>query len=462
MIDVAFLMQALGAAGNHFDQLQALRTTNRPPTTFTPYMRTFSVILALLIVSGCRCSPPTPQPVTLRVVNSTKSAIYVDATKLGLTVQRDVGGTLFGFDDQACECRFCSNACGGSCACPDAGVPMVRRIEPGSTAERTWTGVVNVAGFSNCGTDSCLDQLNAPLNEPFTLELCFNAQKPTGVRFDDAGVGEGSIVQLSTSCTTRQFAPQDLQVEISPARGSACTTTADCKGKDELCFDGACTTGCPANDFPQLGSDWVLLVASPDNMGFFEQGARGSVGKQFTGTGTLTSAVYQSSSLLLSFSRPGPVPGELLTGRAQIKLPSGVGVPITTGGQVKVLLTDDGADVPSRALTLRDATTNELLFAADMAQGGRGLTATEIAPISISDGTTAAGCTQDACGRKLFFPMTFSTGTGSVELLPGAQGELPTTLGRHHFLNVSSGAYASTTCTVSDQRPALMWKVTTP
>jgi hypothetical protein len=462
MIDVAFLMQALGAADNHFDQLRPLRTTNQPPTTFMPCMRTLSVIFLLLIVSGCRCSPPTPQPVTFRVVNSTKSAIYVDAAKLGLTIQRDVGGNLFAFDDQACECRFCSNACGSFCACPDAGVPQVRRIDPGSTAERTWSGVVNVNGFNNCATEACLDQLNAPLNEPFTLELCFNAQKPTGVRFDDAGVGEGSIVQLATTCTTRQFAPQDLQVEISPARGSACTTTTDCKGKDELCFDGACTTGCPANDYPQLGSDWVLLVASPDNMGFFEQSARGSIGKQFTGTGTLTSAVYQSSSLLLSFSRPGPVAGELLTGRAQIKLPTGIGVPIATGGQVKVLLTDDGADVPSRAFTLRDAVTDQLLFAADMAQAGRKLTTAEIAPVSIADGTTPAGCSQDSCGRKLIFPLTFANAGQSVDLLPGGQGELGTAPARYHFLNVSSGAYASTTCEVSDQRPWLIWKVTTP
>jgi hypothetical protein len=338
----------------------------------------------------------------------------------------------------------------------------VIRIEPGSTAERTWNGVIQTAGFSNCGTDQCLDQVNAPLNEPFTLELCFNAQRPTGVRFDDAGVGEGSIPVLSSTCTTRQFAPQDLVVEISPARGSACTTNADCKGMNELCFDNACTTGCPANDFPTLGAEWVLLVASPDNMGFFEQSARGALGKQLTGTGTLTSAVYQSSSLLLSFSRAGTVPGEQLTGRVQVKVPAGIGVPLTAGSMVKVLFTDDGADVPSRAISVRDATTDEVLFMADMAQGGRAFTAMETAPISISDGATAAGCTQDGCGRKLYFPLSFSGGGSQIDLLPGQEDELLVSGTRYHFLNVSSGRYATTSCDINDQRPWLFWKVTTP
>lgn len=427
-------------------------------------MRFFSVTLLLAVaVTGCRCSPPTPQPVTLRVINTTRSPIYVDGSgTLGLKIQRDVGGQLFAFDDLACECRFCTNACSASCSCPDAGVPKVRRIDPGSTVERTWDGVVQTTGYSNCGTDSCLDQVNAPLNEPFTLELCFNVQRPQGVRFDDAGVGEGVIPVLASTCTTRQFAPQDLVVEIGPTRGSACTTTADCKGAGELCFDNACTTGCPANEFPQLGSEWVLLVASIDNMGFFEQSARGATGKQFAGTGTLTSAVYQSNSLLLGFSKPGAVPGEVLTGRAQVKLPVGVGVPLATGGLVKVLVTDDGADVPSRAISIRDAVSNELLFAADMAQSGPGLAGAELVPFTIANGPIAAGCTVDACGRKLFFPLIFAGGGASIELLPGQEGDLTVSSARYHFLNVSSGRYESTTCEIDDQRPWLFWKVTTP
>jgi hypothetical protein len=425
-------------------------------------MRGLLFFLMLLSVAGCRCSPANPQPVTLRVINTTRSPIYVDATggKLGLTVKRDINGNLFGFDDLACECRYCSNACNSSCSCPDAGVERVLRLEPGSTTERTWDGVVQVAGFSNCGSQGCLDQQNAPLNEPFTLELCFSAQRPTGIAFDDAGVGSGLLPKVTTTCTTQVFAPQDGEVEIGPARGSACMTTAECKGEGELCLDGACTTGCPANDFPQVGSEWILAIASPDNMGFFEMSARGDEGNQFSGTGTLTSAVYQSNSLLLSFSRPGPIMGEQLTGRVQIKLPIGTGAPLMAGKQVVATLIDDGDDMaPSRAFTMRDAMTGELLFAADMGQGGRLLTATDLGPFSVGDGTVAVGCTQTSCGRLLYFPLRFSVGALTLDLDPGAQGKLTTGTGTWNFLNVSSGAYEkATSCPVSDLRPFAFWK----
>lgn len=66
-----------------------------------------STFLMVAVVSGCRCSPATPQPVKLRVINTTRSPIYLDDQqgKRGLTVKRDVNGMLYGFDDLACECR---------------------------------------------------------------------------------------------------------------------------------------------------------------------------------------------------------------------------------------------------------------------------------------------------------------------------------------------------------------------
>lgn len=423
-------------------------------------MRVLLPFLMLSAIAGCRCSPATPQPVTLRVVNTTRSPIYVDGSggKLGLTVKRDVNGTLFGFDDLACECRYCENACTSSCSCPDAGVDRVIRLEAGKTLERTWDGVVQVAGSSNCG-GSCLDQVNAPLNEPFTLELCFAAQRPTGIAFDDAGVGNGPLPRVSTSCTTRVFAPQDLEVEIGPARGAACTTTAECKGEGELCLDGACTTGCPANDFPEAGSEWLLNIVNPSNMGFFERSARGATGNQYSGTGTLTSAVYQSNSLLLSFSRPGTVMGEMLTGGVQLKLPVGTGAPIVAGGQVIATVIDDGEENPSRAFVLKDATTGDILFAADMAYEKRLLEAQDLGPFSVSDGTVSTGCRQTSCGRLVFYPLRFTAGARTIELNPGAQGELTVGSGRWNFLNVTSGVYEKSTCPVKDLRPFAFWKL---
>lgn len=420
------------------------------------------VMTMLAATSGCLCSPATPQPVTLRVVNTTRAPIYVDTStgKLGLTIKRDVGGSLFGFDDLACECRYCSNACNRSCTCPDAGVGKILKIEPGGTAERSWNGVVQVSGSSGCSTEGCLDQQNAPLNETFNLELCFSAQRPTGVVFNDAGIGQGQLPVVSTTCGKRTFAPQDLEVEISPAKGSSCTTTADCKGLEELCFDGACTSGCPANDFPPLGGEWILAIASPDNMGFFDRTARSGEGSQLFGTGTLTSATYQSSTLLMSFSRT--VSGETLTGRVQIKLPTGTGVPLVAGRQVRALVVDDGATPPSRAFVLRDAMTQDVLLAADMAQGSRTLTDADLAPFQVTSATAPVGCQQDACGRLLYYPRHFATASAAIDLLPGEHGELAIGTSRWSFLNVSSGAYAMTPCQVSDLRPYVLWKNAPP
>lgn len=422
------------------------------------------ILLGLGALSGCRCSPENPSPVTMRIINSTRAPIFVDQTngKLGLTVQREVGGQLYGFDDLACECRFCTNVCNTACTCPDAGVDQVLRIAAGATVERGWDGVVQTAGASTCSSDGCLTQVNAPLNEAFTLELCFSAQIPTGVIFNDAGVGAGRVPMVNTTCTTKTFAPQDGTVEIGPERGSTCTTTSECRGMNELCFDGACTAGCPANDIPQVGAEWILTVASPDNMGFFEQTARGAKGNQFEGTGTLTSALYQSSSLQLRFSRAGTVPGEMLTGGVQIKLPVGTGAALITGTQVKATVIDDGEEARTRAFIMRDAVTNEVLFAADTAQNGELLTPADLVPFAVSTGPAPIGCTQDSCGRLLYTTRRFSNGNTFIDVDPGKQGTLALTPSAFNFLNVTSGAYQSTSCDTTTLRPYAFWKVTTP
>ncbi len=421
-------------------------------------MRTFLLLsVVVATASGCHCSPATPQPVTLRVVNTTRFPIYVDGTqhKLGLTVQREVAGELFPFDDLACECRACAQVCSLDCECPDAGGPQVFELAPDAREERTWDGVIRMAGNSRCG--ECLDAVNAPLNEPFTLELCFSVQRPAGLRFDDAGVAEGAIPVVTRQCTTKSFTPQDLVVELGPPRGAACTQAADCRGAGELCFDGACTTGCPANDFPAIGSDWLLNIASADNMGFFEQTAR-TRGSQFQGTGTLTSVVYQSNTLSLAFSRTSG--GETLTGRVQIKLPVGTGAPLSTGAEVTATLVDDGASRPARAFVMRDAASGELLFAADMVEGTRLLTPQDLAPFQVGSSAVAAGCTQDACGRFVQSAATLSDGATSVSVLPGATGKLPVGQREWTLLNVGNGRYdgLNPQCEVSELRPFVFWR----
>ena len=83
-------------------------------------MRALAASILIVSVAGCHCSPTSPSAVTLRLKNNSNSAIFVDDTngKLGLTVQRNVNGTWFGFEESpACSCQSCDSVCDTSCAC---------------------------------------------------------------------------------------------------------------------------------------------------------------------------------------------------------------------------------------------------------------------------------------------------------------------------------------------------------
>ncbi len=459
---MALRMQALGRTRNRPFSFKLLRRASRMNRTFPPHMRVLVLSLATAIIGGCRCSPATPSPVTLRVKNNTRDPIYVDDTRerLGLEVRREVGGQLFGFDEQPCACNTCLQVCDTSCRCPDAGTPFIRRIGPGESAERTWSGVVQVSGLRSCGrgTEPCLDAENAPLDEPFTLRLCYTHQL-VGVDPDSADGGRvpGDFPAIGVSCIDKRFAPADGVAEVGPQRGADCTTTADCKGQDELCFGGACTAGCPGNDFPVLGSNWALSVARPDDRGFFATSTDGGV-TNLTGTGTVTSAVYNGTTLTLRLSRPGPV-GEALTAALFVTFPRDNAAPIPVGGQVRVALVEklSQANQNNRALVLRDAASGKLLFAADVAQGGRILSDLDLSPLSLSFGEVPVGCRTDACGRQLFFTSRFAVGADAVTLEPGKAASLNTTQGIYRFVNVSNGAWTDTLCALSDIRPWTLW-----
>jgi len=423
-------------------------------------MRAF--LLSILTVSGvmfasCRCSPATAVPITMKVINSTKGPIYVDDTqgKLGLKVQRDLGGQLYAFDDLVCECRFCSNVCRAcSSDCPDGGA-TVRRIAPGDVAEREWDGVVQIAGVTQCGDGTCLNQENAPLNEPFVLELCFMAQQPTGVSgFSDGGFAVGQIEEASKTCVTKRFMVQDGLVEIGPERGSSCVTTADCKGTDELCFAGSCTTGCPANTYPAPGSSNLGL--SLGNASSFSQSTTAR-GTQYTGVGTISSTVYVGTTLKVYLTG---LPNELHTGLLFISLPPGAAVPLATGATVSVTFLDNGQldATGNRAVVIRDAASSKLLFAADMAQGGAMLTDADLAPFSVSSGPVPIGCRTNTCGRYLYATRRLASGTNVVDVEPGAQGSLVLSNGTWTMLSVNDGAYAKSGCPVSDIRPWVLWQ----
>lgn len=428
-------------------------------------MRT-SLLSALVVVGmsvpGCRCSPAEPVAITMKVVNTTKDPIYVDERqhRLGLAVGREVAGQVYPFDDLACVCDFCANVC-SACDCPDAGPALVRRIEPGAVAERSWDGVVQVSGTSACG--DCLDQENAPLNESFALRLCYQQQKPLGVlAFDDGGVAPGRVEAAGLTCTEKRFMLQDGLVEIGPERGASCATTSECPGAGELCFDGSCTTGCPANDFPAPTSANLWLKGDLGT-GFFTESTRVGA-KVLTGTGTVTNVTFETSHVTTVYlSRSGSA-NEALKGTVKVTLPALASLPLAVGAKVSVVYLDNGEEQEglNRAVMFRDAATGQLLFAADMAQGGSLLTAADLAPLVVASGSEAVGCrVVGACGKHVYFTRRLSLGAVSTEVEPGQRGTLESSGGRWTILSVSNGAFPTRTddCPVADMRPWVVWRL---
>lgn len=456
MKDHGQLMQAQDMTRNSLVSFSPLRKVPAMPTTPASRMRAFLPLLAVLVgVSGCRCAPPTPTPVTLRIKNTTRDGLLVRDTKgqLGLTIQRNVNGQWFAFDDLPCECQTCDRICERSCQCPDGGITdTALAIPPNGQAERSWDGVIQVAGFS-CG-QVCLVPENAPPDETFQLQLCF-VNQIDGVS-EPADGGRVSAVfpqpELQT-CVTRQFQPQQGVVEISPARGADCMTTADCRGRDELCLSGSCTAGCPANSFPPQGELFITF----SNMGFFTQAREADGGRVLnTGSGRLTASQFSGEVLQVTLSSPGG------SGRVDIKLPGGLGGPsLQTNTELRVLVSERTEDRRTwRGVTLRNATTNELVFAADSALDATALTLTpaDLAPFTVTQQTEALGCRIDAtCGKFVYAKQRLSNGTASVAVEPGKLDSLTVGTQRYRFWNVTAGQYgAASTC--ASVRPYTFWR----
>ncbi len=431
-------------------------------------MRHLAPILLLLLAPACRCTPATAQVVTFRVKNVSRDPIFVNDTggRLGLSVQRETSGAWSTLSEDTCACLTCESVCDVSCAC-DGGAtePLVRRLEPGQSSERPWAGVARVDDVINCpgtGVESCLTAQNAPVNEPFKLKLCYATRVP-GFVAGDGGVGPGDFPSGSAFCLDKTFEPQELTVEIGPPVGAACTTTADCQGQDELCFDGACTSGCPANDAPTLGANWSLLVASPDDRGFFTTAPRGAA-TTYSGAGTLSSVVFQGSSMVLQLKRPG-ASGETLSGSVSIGLPPGLGAPLVEGTKVAVLVVDAStSDNPSnRAVVVREAATGALLFAADTAQAGPVLSAADVSPFTVAAADRPRGCSIEGCGKLLLFDLQVTAPWGSLAVPPGQTRDFSGPQGTWRVLSVANlHAAASAHCTFADLRPWAAWRQTGP
>jgi hypothetical protein len=433
-----------------------LRSIEGLPTTPRFKMRAFlAVVLGFLVLpaSGCRCAPAVATPVTLRVKNTSRDALMVDDTKeqLGLTVQRNVNGQWFAFDDLPCECQSCERICDRSCRCPDAGITgIVRGIPPNGQVDRQWDGVVQVAGFA-CG-QSCLVAENAPPDETLQLQLCFVNQLD-GVPSDGGRVPAVFPQPDVQTCVTRPFQPQQGIVEISPVKGADCAATADCRGRGELCLGGSCTAGCPSNSFPPQAE----LSVTYTSMGFFAESREGGDGGRVfqTGTGRITATQFTGETLQVTLANTGG------TGRVDVKLPGGLGGPsLTPNSEVKALVAIRTLENQSiRAVTLRDALTNELLFVADTAIGSPILREADLAPFSVTQEPAAVGCRFDiTCGKLIYSKQKLTAGMASVAAEPGRLATLTTdAMTRYRFWNVTDGHYASTS-TCESYRPYSFWK----
>jgi hypothetical protein len=413
-------------------------------------MRFLPCVLAAAFVSGCRCGPPTAVPVTLVIQNELPGAIYVNDTsgKLGVTVKRQVQGQLFGFDDLACECSTCQKTCG--CTCPLA-TPFVFKINPGQSVQRQWDGIVRVAGNSSCDKP-CLNLENAPLEETFTLELCYSPQAPTGV-FPDGGRLEIPAELQGLTCVQQPFQVSDGKVIIAPKRGTTCSKNADCRGLGELCLEGACTSSCPGNTFPDL----TPVAVAFRNRGFFVE-TKDTNQRTLTGTGTIA-AVSFLNRLVLQLARTEG--GEMLSAEVNVSLPGSSGPPLKVGATVRVKIVDASESQPGNlGILISDQATGSLLFAADTAFNARTLADADLAPFTLENSAEAVGCRVTACGKRLYFDTRF-TGSGfNTTVAPGASSLVTVGPLTYRFVaaNNTSTPNATSQCKVTQERAYALWR----
>ncbi|MFZ5469261.1 MAG: hypothetical protein ACOZIN_07445 [Myxococcota bacterium] len=426
-------------------------------------LRRGTFALLALSLSACRCGPEEATPVTLRLKNTSRGVLFVDDSdgRLGMQVQRRVNFTWQSFvESPACECLSCDVVCKG-CECSQPNPPAVlRKVAPGESVERVWSGRVQVGGIASCGSlvggRPCLSAEVPPRDETFSLKLCYSPSAPSFQSLDGGSEGLGSLPEQSVLCVGREFQPVDGVVEVSPERGADCSSAAQCKG-EELCLGGICTLACPANDFPQVGGPWQLRVGEPDDQGFFTVTYQGDQ-RIYEGTGTISSVLYQNGTMTLRLMRAGAA-GEPLNGAVFLTLPPGYSVPLVPGPTVRVKLVDGSTEdnYDQRALVVRDS-AGALLLAADTAQLVNLLPAADTAPFTVSNGLQTIGCSHDECGKRLFVHTVFSAGGENVEVEPGKSAQKLLGGRGYQLLSVGNQTYANTHCWLKSLRPYAILK----
>lgn len=387
--------------------------------------------------------------------------MFVNATdaRLGVEIQRNVGGEWISFvEEPVCECMSCDQICNGACDCA-APAPKLVKIAANTASERTWSGIVQVDGNGACSLTAgpaCLSAENAPIDETFRAKLCYALSVPQAPSSVDAGVPfSGTLPEKEVVCATKEFAIRDGFVELGPAKGASCTQHSDCKGKDELCLDGECTTACPANNVKQLAGDWRVSVEPPDDNGFFaiDQSVPGTT--TYTGSGTVSAVRYDNGVMKLTVTRPIPATSSVYTATVYVGAPSAYQVPFNQNETVslKVIDRSTSKNFGQRAIVIRDS-ANHLLLAADVGQGSLVLEATDIAPFSIDTEGEILGCASTDCGKQLQLKMSFNGGAQPVVVNPGEAQPIVVGDQAYKLVNVANFRYGSeSVCTQTKLTP---------
>jgi hypothetical protein len=356
------------------------------------------------------------------------------------------GGSFQTFQETLpCACDACNEICGG-CLCPGGSPPsMVLRVDPGMSVQRVWGGTIESQATGNCGNivtgPSCLQAQIPDVNEVLNLHLEYANSAP-GVGLVDGGVPvPGGLPPGQNQTSDKQFRVEDGTVEVGPVPGAACMTNADCTNPGELCFNGGCTTGCPANTIPPVGGGWQVSIPDPINQGALSTSTAPNGDTVTSGAGVLTSVSYSNGTMNLGLTQPVDGGGTVFAS-VFITLPTGYAVPLSTQQALSVEILDasTAANPGDRAVILRDGSGN-LLLAADSAQLGPVLAASDTAPFTVTGTQNLVGCDPDQCGKRLHFTTVFDGGPTPVEL-PGGQSQNVIVAGRtYQLLNVADDAY---------------------
>jgi hypothetical protein len=419
---------------------------------------TLPLLLVASTLSGCSCSKSgasTPTPVTLVFTNTSSAPVFLDATDstYGLVITpQGSSATDPAYMEMlgACGCLSCDIICnaggcpGTSCGAPVPTNPLLQLLPTDAGVQRTWSGVYVQDSQESCGAlvggQACLQVTNDFPDDTFTARICY-ALSVNGGQVADAGVPfPGTLPPGELVCATQDFQPQQGTVFLTPPPAASCSSDGgnSCPA-GQLCFAGACSSGCPENDFPPYGGAYYVNVSTPSGP-FFLQSTSGSNAVS-SGTGTLTSFSFSGGTTDLRLVSDAGFNGDITFTLPQVGTACCLEA-FHPGEILSVTVIETPPGSGNRGLVIRDA-SGQLVQAVDMAGTAPVLSATDTAPFTVTLSTTSLGCASVEPGCKALFSGTvFSTPEGASSLVvPGQFLNITTSGANFGVLNVTDTTY---------------------